>query len=151
VTSQTLSRSCFDIDHSGSISYPELSEGLTSIVPDIYLSLENMRDIMTNLDISQVKDSQQPEDSESQRSRDSEAFESRRKFQLKDLANFTTDDFVLTHSDFRGLCTSNLKEYLLCQSNNEVCGAADTASLFYLAKYFMLQLSENSLAVKALR
>ena len=114
-----------DIDHSGSISYPELSEGLTSIASDVYLSLENMRDIMTNLDSAEVNDYQESEDSG-----DSEAFESRRKCKLKDSANFTADDFVLTCSDFKALCTSNLKEYLLRQSNNEVCGATDTARLF---------------------
>jgi len=53
VTSHILSN--LDIDLFVSISFLEMSEGLTSMLPDIYLSFENMGDIMTNLEVKDAK------------------------------------------------------------------------------------------------
>jgi hypothetical protein len=53
VTSHILSN--LDIDLFVSISFLEMSEGLTSMLPNIYLSFENMGDIMTNLEVKDAK------------------------------------------------------------------------------------------------
>ncbi len=53
MTSHILSN--LDIDLFVSISFLEMSEGLTSMLPNIYLSFENMGDIMTNLEVKDAK------------------------------------------------------------------------------------------------
>jgi len=76
-----------DADGSGTVGFFEMSDGLNGILPNIYLSLENLMDLQET---------------------------------LKPAEEFSADGFELSHQEFRTVCVSHLKDYLLREAN-QVC------------------------------
>ena len=87
-----------DTDGTGELDFNTMSTGLHGLIPDMYLSIENMIEMKESL--AKL------------------ALEEDKGTQISLInTDFTADDFRIHSHEFQALCLSHLKDYLLRKSN----------------------------------